>query len=335
MFDFEKPPIEREEEKKETPLDDLLKLAKEIKEKESETKEEKREERKEGEMERERLEKAFERVLSQEERAIEEGGDVVYKFLSHPELKNLRDEAEVRNVSSTEIDQTWNKLFPNQEIKKEKGEGKNISEILYQLIHGSSYYNYEITPQNLVEKTEEANEVIRKLKEEEKELLAEETRNEQLNLAEEIIERKFGTPIVRSVFLKEPNTPQEYFSKFQETMDEIKKEHEEEIENLQKQHREALEKNDLEEAKRIENKMKYYQDRMKGTEIGAKLQMRGFGKSALESGDLEVAIDSLNFSEDLRNEEILSSLKEKLSTLQTENSERAKKVAEKLLEVLG
>ena len=217
----------------------------------------------------------------------------------------------------------------------EKGKGEHIREILYQLIQGSSYYNYEITPQNLLEKTDEANEVIRQLKKEEKEFLADKTRNEQLNLAEEIIERKFGTSVVRSVFLKEPNNPQEYFSKFQETMDKIRKELEEEIENLQKQHKEALEKNDLEEAKRIENEMKYYQDRMKGTEIGAKLQMRGFGKSALESGDLEVAIDSLNFSGDLRNEEILSSLKEKLSTLQTENPERAKKAAEKLLKVLG
>ncbi len=333
MFDFEKPPIGKEGEKKETPLDDLLKLAKEIKEKESETKEEKREERKEPEIEREKLEKAFERVLSQEEKAIEEGGNVVYKLLSNPELKNLRDEAEWRNVSSSEIVQTWNKLFPNQ--KMEKGKGEHIREILYQLIQGSSYYNYEITPQNLLEKTDEANEVIRKLIEEEKEFLADKTRNEQLNLAEEVIERKFGTSVVRSVFLKEPNNPQEYFSKFQETMDKIRKELEEEIENLQKQHKEALEKNDLEEAKRIENEMKYYQDRMKGTEIGAKLQMRGFGKSALESGDLEVAIDSLNFSGDLRNDEILNSLKEKLSSLQESEPARAKKAAEKLLKVLG
>jgi len=328
MFDFEKPPIGKEGEKKETPLDDLLKLAKEIKEKESETKEEKREERKEPEIEKEKLEKAFERVLSQEE-----GGNVVYKLLSNPELKNLRDEAEWRNVSSSEIVQTWNKLFPNQ--KMEKGKGEHIREILYQLIQGSSYYNYEITPQNLLEKTDEANEVIRKLIEEEKEFLADKTRNEQLNLAEEVIERKFGTSVVRSVFLKEPNNPQEYFSKFQETMDKIRKELEEEIENLQKQHKEALEKNDLEEAKRIENEMKYYQDRMKGTEIGAKLQMRGFGKSALESGDLEVAIDSLNFSGDLRNDEILNSLKEKLSSLQESEPARAKKAAEKLLKVLG
>ena len=334
MFDFEKPPIGKEGEKKETPLDDLLNLAKEIKEKESEIKEEKREEKRETEieLEREKLEKAFEKVLSQEEKAIEEGGDAVYKFLSHPELKDLRDEAEWRNVSPSEIVQTWNKLFPNQ--KMEKGKGEHIREILYQLIQGSSYYNYEITPQNLLEKTDEANEAIRKLIEEEKESLADKIRNKQLNLAEETIERKFGTSIVRSVFLKEPNNPQEYFSKFQETMDKIRKEHEKQIENLQKQHKEALEKNDLEEATRIENEMKYYQDKMKGTEIGAKLQMRGFGKSALESGDLEVAIDGLNFSGDLRNDEILNSLKEKLSSLQESEPKRAKKIAEKLLQVL-
>lgn len=66
-------------------------------------------------------------------------------------------------------------------------------------------------------------------------------------------------------------------------------------------------------------------------------QAEGFGRAALESGDLEVAVDNLNESGILENPDIVSQLKDKMMKLKNSGDSADKlkfrKISEKILAI--
>jgi hypothetical protein len=92
-----------------------------------------------------------------------------------------------------------------------------------------------------------------------------------------------------------------------------------------------------ETAKEIDFYEKRKQERTEMLNLFIKKQAEGFGKIALENGDLLVALDGLDTAGILENPEITSQLKEQMMTLKnsgsTEDKIKLRKVAEQLLAI--
>jgi hypothetical protein len=89
--------------------------------------------------------------------------------------------------------------------------------------------------------------------------------------------------------------------------------------------------------KYLEQEKESLQREIESAQLVIQKQAEGFGKAALESGDLEVAVDNLNEAGILENPEIVSQLKDKMMKLKNSGDSadklKLRKISEKILAI--
>lgn len=89
--------------------------------------------------------------------------------------------------------------------------------------------------------------------------------------------------------------------------------------------------------KYLEQEKEGLQRQIESAQLVIQKQAEGFGRSALESGDLEVAVDNLNESGILQNPDIVSQLKDKMMKLKNSGDSadklKLRKISEKILAI--
>lgn len=91
--------------------------------------------------------------------------------------------------------------------------------------------------------------------------------------------------------------------------------------------------------KYLEQEKEGLQRQIESAQLVIQKQAEGFGRSALESGDLEVAVDNLNEAGILQNPDIVSQLKDKMMKLKNSGDSadkfKLRKISEKILAIQG
>ena len=157
-------------------------------------------------------------------------------------------------------------------------------------------------------------------------------------LVSKIMNKKTGCKTrIWAIYPTRVRETKEYFPKFQREKEEMSSEIEEGIEKYKAELEQAEKEGDSEKVERLAHKIEVEEDKLEGLRLGSQLQARGFGKAALEAGDLIPAIDCLQFSGDLKKPEVVSKVKKRMEDLkkskESEDKELLIEASKKLIEI--